>query len=81
MTNEWDRLKKKYPNQFNKSTFNRWTELSNPNDKRRVSIKKWLNECESVLYDDAINTATANENELWFSPQLFLKPRFALNNK
>ena len=41
---------------INKSTFNRWTELSNPNDKRRVSIKKWLNECESVLYDDAINT-------------------------
>ena len=41
---------------INKSTFNRWTELNNPNDKRRVSIKKWLNECESVLYDDAINT-------------------------
>ena len=41
---------------INKSTFNRWTELSNPNDKRRVSVKKWLNECESVLYDDAINT-------------------------
>lgn len=41
---------------INKSTFNRWTELNNPNDKRRVSVKKWLNECESVLYDDAINT-------------------------
>ena len=41
---------------INKSTFNRWTELNNPNDKRRVTIKKWLNECESVLYDDAINT-------------------------
>lgn len=41
---------------INKSTFNRWTELNNPNDKRRVSIKKWLNECESALYDDAINT-------------------------
>ena len=41
---------------INKSTYNRWTELNNPNDKRRVSIKKWLNECESVLYDDAINT-------------------------
>lgn len=41
---------------INKSTINRWGDINNSNDKRCESAKKWLEECESTLYDDAINT-------------------------
>ena len=38
MTNEWDRLKKKYPNQFNKSTFNKHLRAAGLYPKNEINV-------------------------------------------
>lgn len=41
---------------INKSTINEWIKGNKSNNKYTESAKKWLAECESTLYDEAINT-------------------------
>lgn len=41
---------------INKSTINEWIKGNISNNKYTESAKKWLAECESTLYDEAINT-------------------------
>ena len=41
---------------INKSTVVEWEKGNKSNDSFTVSAKKWLSECESTLYDEAINT-------------------------
>jgi hypothetical protein len=41
---------------INKCTIVEWEKGNKSNDLFTVSAKKWLSECESTLYDEAINT-------------------------
>lgn len=41
---------------INKSTINEWIKGNKSNTRYTESAKKWLSECESTLYDEAINS-------------------------
>lgn len=40
---------------INKCTITEWAKGNISKDKKTVSAKKWLSECESALYDNAVN--------------------------